>query len=155
MANLGDVAKSATLNCIHVLAQWQDILKGPRQRRDLEFLYLVKLPRKIWLPTALPILLWSCLPLTSGPAIMNTTTPWKTASLSLWMQRTKLVIRQYIWGVPINGHNSRVWRGCRRLVLDLGDGSGKLYHKEMSLLRCYWLSFWLILWPLPVHFNSK
>ena len=50
----------------------------------------------------------------------------------------------------------QVWRGCgRRLVLDLGDGGGKLYHKEMSLLRCHWLSFWLILWPLPSHFSSK
>lgn len=156
MANLGVVVKSATLNCIHVLAQWQDILKGPRQRHDPEFLCLVKLPRK---SSGLPLL---C-PSSSGPAYC-----WPQA-LPTWTQphhgklqasvsecKGPSLSSGSIYGGTHKWAQFQVWRGCcRRLVLDLGDGGGKLYHKEMSLLRCHWLSFWLILWPLPSHFSSK
>ena len=44
--------------------------------------------------------------LTSGPANMNTTAPWKTASLSL-NAKVRACHQAVYTGVPINGHNSR------------------------------------------------
>ena len=47
---------------IYVLAEWQDILKGLREKHDPEFLCLVKLPRMSpCLPLLCPSCLWSCL----------------------------------------------------------------------------------------------
>ena len=98
MTNPRVVVKLATLNCIYVLAEWQDILKGLGQRHDPEFLCLVKFPRQA------PVSHCSAHP-ASGPAPswtyshtnICTTTPWKAAGLSLWMQRSKLAVGQDLW----------------------------------------------------------